>query len=310
MIIVAGISPSFDLTYQVERLALGQISRSSAVVRCAGGKSLNLARAASTLGGSVRVVAILGGPTGDLLAEMLAHAGIEVTVVQTPHETRTCVSIAAAEAGQLTEVYENTAPVPGLVWQAFCERLTDALHNPAGWLVVSGGAPTGLDPGALADLVGAAQHRGWRVAVDTYGPALAATLAQRPELVKVNRAEAAGLLGSGPEADLAAMAAELQQQTGGVVVLTDGVRGVALADPGDRWLAELPGVTGRFAVGSGDTFLGGLLAELDSGSDYEAALRTAVAASVANACTAGPANFPYAEVARLRPLVRMRAAGA
>jgi fructose-1-phosphate kinase PfkB-like protein len=69
-------------------------------------------------------------------------------------------------------------------------------------------------------------------------------------------------------------------------------------------------VSGRFPVGSGDSFLGGLVAELDQQSDLRSALTTATAAGVANALIAGPANFRRSDVDRLRPLVRLPAAGA
>lgn len=310
VITVAGISPSLDLTYEVDALELGQISRSSRVVRCAGGKPLNMARAAANLGASVSVVAILGGPTGDLLAALLGSAGIGVTVVPTPQETRTCVSISSVSTGELTEVYQNAAPIPAAVWTAFRHQLAEVLERRPGWLVVNGGAPAGLDAAALASLVGLAHHRGCRVAVDTYGPSLAETLTVRPDLVKVNRDEAAALLDAGPDADLTEMAVAMQRRTGELVVLTDGVRGVVLVDDQQRLRADLPGVSGRFPVGSGDSFLGGLVAELDEQSDLRSALTTATAAGVANALIAGPANFRRTDVDRLRPLVRMPAAGA
>lgn len=309
MITIAGVSPSLDLTYQVDDLVLGQISRSSLVVRCAGGKPLNLARAAATLGAKVSVVAILGGPTGDLLASTLRSAGIEVAVMPTPHETRTCVSIASAATGELTEVYQNAAEIPDSVWSAFRHELADVLERRPGWLVVNGGAPAGLDPTALASLVDLAHDHGCRVAVDTYGPSLAAAVDVRPDIVKVNRAEAAGLLDAPPDADLVEMAVAMQRQTGEVVVLTDGVRGVALVAEGLQLRADLPGVSGPYAVGSGDSFLGGLIAELDRDADLRSALATATAAGMANALTPGSANFRRADVDRLRPQVRICVAG-
>ncbi len=244
MITVAGISPSLDLTYSVESLRLGQIQRSDDVVRCAGGKPLNMARAAATLGGAVSVVAILGGPTGDLLAHALAADGVEVLAVPTPYETRTCVSISSVETGELTEVYQNAAAIPASVWSAFGSTLRTALESRPGWLVVNGGAPSGLDAAAYADLVSVAHHRGVRVAVDTYGPGLAAAIEVRPDLVKVNRDEAAGLLGAGADADALELAAELQRRTGEAAVVTDGVRGVALVDERQRLRATLPGTAG------------------------------------------------------------------
>jgi fructose-1-phosphate kinase PfkB-like protein len=106
------------------------------------------------------------------------------------------------------------------------------------------------------------------------------------------------------------MATRIHERTGELVVLTDGVHGVALVNGRQQLRATLPGVIGRFAVGSGDAFLGGLVGELDRGAELPEALRTAVAAGVANAGTPGPANFSRAEVDRLRSQVRMQAADA
>ena len=310
MITVAGISPSLDLTYSVESLRLGQIQRSDDLVRCAGGKPLNMARAAATLGGAVSVVAILGGPTGDLLAHALAADGVEVLAVPTPYETRTCVSISSVETGELTEVYQNAAAIPASVWSAFGSTLRTALESRPGWLVVNGGAPSGLDAAAYADLVTVAHHRGVRVAVDTYGPGLAAAIEVRPDLVKINRDEAAGLLGAGADADALELAAELHRRTGEAAIVTDGVRGVALVDERQRLRATLPGPPGRFPVGSGDSFLGGLVSDLDRGRGLGDALLTAVAAGVANAHAPGPGSFRASEVRRLRGQVTSSAAGA
>lgn len=299
MITVAGISPSLDLTYLVESLQLGEIQRSSSVVSCAGGKPLNAARAAAVLGADVAVVAILGGATGDLVGRALATAGLTVTTVATPNETRTCVSIAAADSGQLTEVYQNAAPVPGSVWTRFAQTLGEHLADRPGWLLVNGGAPLGLDAAAIAGLVGLGQHRGVRVAVDTYGASLEQAIQVRPAVVKVNRAEASALLGADPGADLLAVATELQRRTGELVVLTDGRDGAVAVNEEHRLRVHLPDLLGRYPVGSGDSFLAGLVAALDRGDDLPTALTLAAAAGMANALVPGPGVFSAGEVADL-----------
>lgn len=307
---MAGFSPSVDLTYLVATLRPGEIQRTSEVLRCAGGKPLNMARAASTLGSRVCVVAILGGATGAELAAAITGAGIELITVDTTEATRTCVSIAAADTGSLTEVYQNAAAIPDPVWSRFVGEIAAVLDDRSGWLVISGGSPPGLPGSALAELVDLAQRSGFRTAVDTYGPGLAAVVAARPDLVKVNRAEAAELLGAAPDANLAAMAAELQNRTGRLVVLTDGVHGAVVADGRQPLRAEpLPDV-GPYPVGSGDAFLAGLVGSLADSDDLELALRTAVACGVANALQPGPGNLLVSDVRRLRGQVRLTAAGA
>ena len=292
MITVAGLTPSVDLTYLVDHLAPGAIHRPTAVLRCAGGKPLNLARAAAALGADVAVVAVLGGGTGEWLRSELRRAEIEVRTVPTPALTRTCVSISAADSDALTEFYEYADPIPEDVWVELRGALTTELDRRPGWLAIAGGPPRGLPATALAELAELAHERGRLVAADTHGASLAPLVDTRPALVKINRNEAADLLGVEPGGELVQMATALRSRTGGTVVLTDGAAGsVGLDRSGRVFRAAAPARRGRFPVGSGDSYLGGLLTALDRGEELDAALRLATAAGVANAQIPGPARF-------------------
>lgn len=308
MITVAGLTPSVDLTYVVDHLELGRIHRPTTVVRRAGGKPLNLARAAATLGADVSIVAVLGGWTGDWLADELARAAIAVHRVTTPVLTRTCVSISADDSEELTELYEYAEPIPADVWAQAREALSAELVSRPGWLAISGGPPRGLPPTGLAELSELAHHAGSRVAVDTHGASLVPLLHSHPELVKINRGEAAAILGADLYTDLTEMAKRLQDKTGGTVVLTDGAAGsLGLDRDGRTYAVGAPGRRGRFPVGSGDSYLAGLLTALDRGDDLAAALRLATAAGVANARLPGPGSLDVALVAQLQHEVSVQA---
>ena len=305
MITVAGYSPSVDVTYLVDSLVVGQIHRPTDVVRCAGGKALNMARTATTVGSSTSVVAVLGGQSGVWLQQSLIAEGIDVVVVPSPAETRTCVSIAAADSDQLTEIYERATEISEPVWQQFAEQLTAACATHSGWLSISGAAPHGLPADAIARLITTASGLGIQTAVDTHGFTLPDALAARPALVKINRAEAAELLTRPLGADLRDMALALREQTGGLVVLTDGREG-ALAVSAESCLhAVAPGINGRYPVGSGDAFLGGLLATLDLGAELAEALTIGTACGVANALVPGAGKFAASSVATIAPQVKL-----
>lgn len=305
MITVAGLSPSLDMTYLVERLAPGEIHAGPEVVRCAGGKSLNMARAATILGADTAIVAILGGSTGLRLAEMLREEGIVVEVVETPFETRTCISVASADDGRLTEFYETAHAVPPEVWTAFAEQLSQTAATRPGWLSISGRAPSG-PPSVVGDLVRLGHAAGLKVAVDTHSGPLPDAVAAEPELVKINRYEAAGLLGCADDTDLVSMAQQIRERSHGVVVLTDGTAGAITYDHTTALHGRAPARTGHFPVGSGDSFLGGLLAVLDRGGDLEEALRTATGAGVANALVPGQGHFTATSAAEIAAEVEIR----
>ncbi|WP_155856119.1 1-phosphofructokinase family hexose kinase [Cellulomonas sp. URHD0024] len=299
MITAVAISPSLDVTYEVAELA--GIHRPSAVHRVAGGKALNAARAAALLGPSVAAVAVLGGGIGAVVADAARADGLDLRVVDGVELTRTCTSIHSRSTGALTEIYERATPVSRTVFDELLGVLAERLAVRPGWCLVSGGFPRSLGDGALCELVGVATRAGVRVAVDSHGPALGALLSggHAPDLLKVNRLEACAVLGLSDTTPLADVVAALHGRAGGLVVVTDGVAGMRATDGAATRDAVLPGVVGQFPVGSGDSVLGAFVHALDDGSDWEAALRLAVAAGCANALVPGAARFDPATVRAL-----------
>lgn len=302
MITVAALSPSLDVTYLVDHLELGAIHRPTAVHRVAGGKSLNLARAAATLGADVAAVAVLGGATGRFIEQELITSGVAVRTVDGPAETRICVSIAGADSAGLTELYPYAPEVPLETWSVFRSRLAELITLRPGWLAINGGAPQGLDTAAYTEMVIMAHQAGLKVAVDTHGAALIAALQGAPDLIKINRYEAAELTGVDPDgADLRRLAKIIFQDTGGYVIITDGRAGAVGRGPdGSPQVVRLPDdARGPYPVGSGDSFLGGWLAATDIGATPLTALLLATGCGAANALRPGPGNLDPATARRI-----------
>ncbi|HEY7076255.1 MAG TPA: PfkB family carbohydrate kinase, partial [Solirubrobacteraceae bacterium] len=177
MILCVAITPSIDRLFEVARLVPGAIHRPERHVAVAGGKGLNVARAAAALGAQVRAVAPLGGHAGRWIAAELAREGIAADVVDVPGETRSCLSVAAG--GELTEFYEHAAPLGDDGWERL-ERAVAARLPEARWLTLSGSLPAGAPPDGHARLIAAARAAGVRVAVDTHGEPLEHALRARP----------------------------------------------------------------------------------------------------------------------------------
>lgn len=300
-----GPSPSIDITYVVDDYRLGEIHRPTCVARCAGGKALNMARAARRMGADVALTTVVGGSSGDWIVTELEAEGVRTSTATSATETRTCVSVASTATGTLTEVYEHAPRTEPEAWQELLERTAALLADRPGWLSTSGSMPRNLPEDTMAGVVRTGHRHGAAVAVDSAGPALHAALTERPELVKVNRGEAAAELGVDPSGDLGAMARQLAERSGGHVVLTDGADGALGWDGQTLVRASLPGVHGGFPVGSGDSFLGGLLTCLDRGDALAEALRWATACGTANALVPGAGRFDAATVAELAEQVQL-----
>jgi 1-phosphofructokinase family hexose kinase len=235
----------------------------------AGGKGLNVARAASALGAEVRAVALLGGHAGRWIAEQCEREGIELAASWAQAETRSSLSVAAADQG-LTEFYEHGAAVTLEEWRGFAELA--ARHLPqAGWATISGSLPPGAPADGYVPLIRVA-----RSAFDSREEGIAA----RPALVKVNAAEAAQLTGM---ADALDAARTLHEAGGGAAIVTRGRDGAVMVAPDGSALAADADAEGGYPVGSGDAFLAGLVVALDAGAGWDDALRAAIGAGAANA---------------------------
>jgi 1-phosphofructokinase family hexose kinase len=288
VIVCVAPNPSIDKLFAVERLEPGEIHRPASFVQVAGGKGLNVARAAATLGADVRAVALLGGHHGRWVADELQRLELPLTAVWYEGETRSCLSVADEATESLTEFYEEGAPVDERSWNDFVARVLE-LSAGASWTTVSGSLPQGAPRDGYVPLAGPGA-----VAIDSrmLGDA-------RPAVVKVNEAEAAALTG---ERDAPAAARELRERTGGAgkaAVVTQGRGGAVLVDPdGAGWRGELE-AAGPYPVGSGDAFLAGLVVALERGASWPDALRAGLGAGAANAELPGAGRFERSRAERL-----------
>lgn len=285
-------NPSVDRLYEVDRLTEGEIHRPLTNVVVPGGKGLNAARAAATLGGSVTAVGIVAGRTGDWVAERLADLGLDARLTRSGGETRTCISILDRSNSALTEIYERGGEIEPAAWDALeATILGEMERGDVAAVALSGSLPAGAPSdgfGRIARLAGS-MPQPIAVLVDTYGPALRAVLAERPALVKVNAAEASEAGATAvTDAVSAVRAGDVLIAAGaGSVVVTLGAEGAVVGD-GIRWTRLVPpDLRGPFPVGSGDAFLAGLAVAYERGEPLVDRARLGMAAAIANAQVPG-----------------------
>lgn len=286
-------NPSIDRLYEVERLLPCAIHRPTLSVAVPGGKGLNAARAAHTLGADVVAVTILRGHAGRWIEEQLTRLGVRSRVTWAPGETRTCISIHDPDTEGLTEIYDRGEPLAPSDWTAVEDLVAEEIGAGAELLTISGGIPPGVDDDAFGRICGAAQRSGVKVLLDVYGAGLVGALRERPWLVKVNAAEAAELLGRRIEAESEALEAarEIRRRGAEVAIVTIGRSGAVASLPDGDLRVPPPATIGPYGVGSGDAFLGGLAAGLLSGQSVPDATHLASAAAATAAQTPGPGNL-------------------
>jgi 1-phosphofructokinase family hexose kinase len=283
VILCVAANPSIDRLFAVDRFVPGAIHRPAEFVQVAGGKGLNVARAAARLGGDVLAAALLGGHAGRWIAEQLAGEGVELHAAWAEAETRSSLSVAGSPEG-LTEFYEHGFPVAPGEWAAFA-ALVAGLTADSSWMTLSGSLPPGAPPDGYVGLIPLA-----RTALDSRADGIDA----RPAVVKLNESEA------GAGGDGAAPAARaLHERTGGAAIVTRGRAGAVLVTPDGDAMAGRLDAEGAYPVGSGDAFLAGLVVALDRGADWPDALRAAIGAGAANAALPGAGRLDRDTAERL-----------
>jgi 1-phosphofructokinase len=268
-IVTLTANPSFDRTVALPGpLERGAVVRVEAMTSQAGGKGVNISRAA--VGAGVPTVAVLPARADDSFVHELQLTGIDCRPSRPAGDIRVNLTLTEPD-GTTTKLNGPGAPVTAEHLADLAETL---VHSAAGgaWTVLAGSLPPGAPPEFYADLVPRLRAVG-RVAVDTSDAPLASLVdglpSSAPDLLKPNAEELASVTGADAgqlETDpaAAAKAARTVVDRGvGAVLATLGARGAVLVDAEGAWFAPAPPTTVVSTVGAGDcTLFGYLLGDL------------------------------------------------
>lgn len=266
MIVTLTANPSSDRTVTLTgRLERGAVLRATSLTSQAGGKGVNISRAAVAAG--IPTVAVLPAESnGPFVAELRA-AGVDCRPQEPAGPVRANLTIAEPD-GTTTKINNPGAAVDRRHLDLLARAVTD-LAAQASWVVLAGSLPPGAPDGWYAELVRALRRTSTRVAVDTSDAPLAALAADlpgaAPDLMKPNAEELATLTGAAPhdlERDPGAAAAAAGVLIGkgvGAVLVTLGAAGGVLVTADGAWHAPAPPTSVVSTVGAGDSSLFGYL---------------------------------------------------
>lgn len=301
MIVTLTANPSLDRTVELGApLARGEVQRAVSVRQESGGKGVNVARALRASG--LETLAVLPGDASDPVVAGLAATGVPYAALPIGTPLRSNVALTEPD-GVTTKVNEPGPELSEALQEALLALLVDRARG-ASWVVLAGSLPPGVPEGFYATaaerLRSAADGNAPKIAVDSSGAPLAASLSGRPELLKPNADELAELAGlvdlqdTGTPAELeaspalAAKAARALVDAGvGAVLATLGSKGAVLVTRDGAWHATHPPIRAVSTVGAGDSSLAGYLLADSTGADAEGRLRQAVAHGAAAASLPG-----------------------
>jgi 6-phosphofructokinase 2 len=288
-IVTVTFNPALDIATTADRVVPGKKLRCTAPVFDPGGGGINVSRVIARLGGDSTLIAALGGPTGDRLANLLQDEGLTFHRLPAPGETREGMSVTDRSTGE-----QYRFVLPGPTWKrrqiAAALDAIAAVAGPGDYLVLSGSMPPGAPADLPARLAAHTARRGIRIVLDTSGPCLTASAApKRPvHVLRMDDAEAEVLAGRtlATRADTAAFAQTLVGAgAADMVVIARGADGSVLATRDDRFFAQAAKVPVISKIGAGDSFLGAFTLALWRGKPPARALQEGVAAASAAVMT-------------------------
>ena len=266
MILTLTPNPSIDRTVSLDgELVRGQVHRVASVTSQAGGKGVNISRAA--VSADIPSIAVVPAAKEDPFVLELLGAGIDCRPVTPAGDVRVNLTITEPD-GTTTKLNSPGADVLPLHLELMAQAVLVRASG-ADWTVLAGSLPVGAHAGFYADLVRRLREVGGHVAVDTSEAPLQALVEALPEaapdLMKPNGEELASFTGGDAEeleADPAATAAAARQLIDrgvGAVLATLGGNGAVLVTSEGAWHATPPPTTVVSTVGAGDSSLFGYL---------------------------------------------------
>jgi 1-phosphofructokinase len=291
MIATVTLNPALDKTMAIPGFAIGRTNRASIEQIDAGGKGINVAKAAKQLGCPAIALGFLAGANGRWIAEALGAMGIPSDFVWVPGETRVNLKIKDPLTGTETEINEPGFQVAADHVQSLLRKVEEQAGQCA-VMVFSGSLPPGVPPEIYAEFIRIARNRGAQTILDTAGAALKYGIGAGPDLIKPNRVEAEELLETriDGEAGLVGAARRMLAMGARVVVLSLGADGALAVSERERWRAYPPSVTASSSIGAGDAMVAALAFAMTRGLALEDALRLATAAGAASVATNGSAS--------------------
>lgn len=277
------LNPALDLSTSTSNIVPSEKLRCASPRYDPGGGGINVARAIHALGGQAVAVFPAGGPTGQLLADLLQEEGVSSRRVPIVGTTRESVTVDETGTGRQ---FRFVMPGPSLSQAdlAACEgRLRDLDPRPE-YIVASGSLPPDLSPDCYGDIARLAGSLGARMILDTSGAALQVIRRYPVFLVKPNRRELEALVGEAlaSEGDVERAAIKIvEQKYAEIVVVSLGAEGALCAtkDGLDRYSSIAVGV--QSSVGAGDSMIAGIVLSLSRGKSLRESVRYGIAAGTA-----------------------------
>ncbi len=299
MILTVCLSPSIDITVEVDALEVGKTNIAKRKRVRPGGKALNVALGISRLGGDAFVTGFMYRQNGDLFDELLSRGGVRHDFIMNEGRVRENYKF-IDHRSMLTEVNDIGAEVSPENLEKLLVRVRE-LSAKSRVTVISGGLPREVGAEYYGELFRAVAPGCLRVA-DATGGKLNAAIAAGVDLVKPNLDELQNYIGREMTCrqDMLDACRELIRRGAKNVLLSMGKEGAVLTDGKEGYYCRSTSVAVNSTVGAGDAMVAAAVMKMAEGAPMPEILRAGTAAGTAAVTTFDEIAFPpekYKEIA-------------
>jgi 1-phosphofructokinase family hexose kinase len=307
MLLTVTLNPALDRTMTVPNFQAGFRHRATDTVMLPGGKGINVARAAKSLGRPVIATGFIAGRKGDQIVADLNDEGIMCDFVRVEGESRISTAVVDPATNTVTEINEQGPEIHSNDLGLLHEKL-DYLGKAADAVVFAGSIPPGLNVDCYAELIQHVRKLGLVSLLYTYADPMRLGIKARADYVFPKLVEAEKVIGYEFTSleDRIGAAKTMREMGAGSVVITYRYGCIAVMADGDRsrtFLGKMPPVEVVSSLGWADTFAAGFAVRLLEGDQPAECLRFGLGCGAANLVSYGAGVFSPSDAERLAELV-------
>ncbi len=288
------MSPSVDVTIELDSLNIGKVNVVKNKTLSFTGKAINVAIGVSRLGAEALATGFMYNENGAMFERALDREGVPFSFVWNSGRVREnykCID----KRSMLTEINDVGESVgPDKLIELMQMIRNCSAHSDV--TVISGGLPRGVDAKYYGDIFRAVDPKSLRI-VDAEGAKLFAALGAGVDLVKPNLEELEETLGKELKTreDMLDGCRELLNRGAKNVLLSLGKDGALITNGTKNYYCKSINVAVNSTVGAGDGMVAAAAVMMQQGAEIPDILRAGVAAGTATVTTFGTISFTKAK---------------
>ncbi len=284
MILTITVNPLLEKRLYFDHTEKGAVNRCYAEKFYAGGKGINVSRQLSKLGIDNIAMTFAGGNNGKILRKVLSEEGINFSLINTREETRSATLLLEKNSPKITSYIGLSSEVSDEEVNHFADKLDKMIQNST-IVVMTGSLPSPNTAEIFCHGIKLADKYDKIVILDTYGPHLQECINLGPFALHNNISELEHSFNCdlSEEQNIFDLMDELYSKKIKMAFLTNGSAAIYSSKFDFHYLTIPPSISEKDPLGSGDSFVAGIVHGLEHNLVYTEMLKNAVSLGAVNA---------------------------